>query len=372
MRPGRNLLWRLNLLIRITGVFIWLGGHNLLSAEKIQPKDIDTRGVMWNSAADKARYVRERIILLNQQIPEFNTKFAAASVAYPDIFTDTGEFVPLFEMEHQWCMTHGDQTINTNAPVSQNYCSNILQTIDNDRRSLQVQLKEGVDWHREFYNHARCYAQYPESEQSSYVRRHVPGTYSSYDKVHICVVKEEEFNKTPQRSIGDIELERYAWKARRASRNSAQAKAEEGRHNIPLMKPDGTLDVGVYECDPTNWKIVKMLHEVGLIRDIEQPLETGGDNIVDWCNNEGKATPNPCTFESDPRNPRLPLPCKQADSYWKFRAPSIGFMPSICDNAVTKALNTAINKGVKFTRFYDSEGHMCKVRFERRKNAAMQ
>lgn len=353
-------------------MYIWLSSTNHLSAGTISPKDIDTRGIMWNSAEDRARYVRSRIGELTTAIPEFNRQFTAAAEIYPDIFEDANEFTPLFEMEYLWCRKYGDQTINTNAPVSKNYCSNILQTINNDRRSFKVQVQEGADWHREFYDRTSCYKHYPESDPGSYVKRHVPGTDFTSEKVHICVVKEEDFNKTPQRSIGDIELQRFAWKVRRASKDNAEARADKDRQDIPLFKPDGSLDVGVYECDPTNWKVVSMLHEVGLIRDIERPLETGGGNIADWCNNDANAISNPCKFEPDPHNSMVPAPCKQAKAYWKFKLASIGFTPSICDTAVDKALAAAIRNGQKFRRFHPADGHMCKVRFDRRRQQAGQ
>lgn len=302
---------------------------------------------------------------LREGMSKFNAAFASAADAYPNIFYDGNEFVPLFEIEYTWCKEHGDGTNNARAPVSKNACRDILITITNDREAYSRVSRASVQV--EEFNLGKCMMENPDE----YVTRGVPGRYFGKERVHKCVVEKEKFDAKIQFSIGDTELERLAWQERRRRAAIKKAISEKDRSDLPLFRPDGSLDVGVYECDPTNWKIVNMLLEVGLIRDIERPLDTGGGNIADWCNNDGNAIANSCAFEANPRNPMAPAPCKQAKSYWKFKVASIGYTPSICDTAVDKALNAAIRTGQKFRRFYDPLDQICKVRFERRRNAQL-
>lgn len=333
-----------------------------LSALDITASDLKLGNIDWISADHKQRYIKRRLQELRQRIPEFNRSYAKAVAEFGDYYADKDEFVPLFEVERKWCSYYEGAASRKLTPVGERLCESLILTYDRTVLAYQEWLKTGDSLAPEPYDDAACLQKYPDK----IVLRNIPGTYGQ-ERIPYCVVQREDFEKTPQTSLGDVELEMFAWRARREARQRRMAALEIAKGEFPILTADGKLDVGVYECDPDNWKIAQMLYEVGLIQDIEKPHSSSGNNIGIWCDNDQKAFPSLCKTEYHATRGHS-LPCRKASSYWKFTVKSFEILPSICDPKIDKALTESQASGVKFSRYYDPANQVCKVRYQRRRD----
>lgn len=349
----------------------------VIIASDIYPQQRDRRAISDNDPwldqlAREYRHKRNQMV--NEAIPIFNKRLREAVAKYGDIFADTDDFEPLFKREWRWC-TESTANLSKVAPVSELPCSEIARTYAFTSENYDYSLKHGVPIVPPLFSNGMCRNEYPRrasdnSLDNGWRTISVPGSTSARQMVHVCDLKEQEHYRKYESNVGDLEVERKAWQVRKASRARAVAKTQEDRAGLPLIDSTGKLDMGVYECDPANWRVVRMLHEVGLIKKLEQPLESSGGNIRAWCENSAHDIPEVCKWESDKYEPNRAQACREAGKYWKFSIKTFTVKPSMCDEAYDKAYRLAESNGSKFTRFYDPQDQVCKVRFARRKAKA--